>query len=620
MVLRYDNDGLVNTGLPDDEKWIYDAPYYSEIEANTVGDNSLDVGQTWDSEGVKSLSLSFQGHPISDGDYDASGWPTYTIYGRGRDIWGRHDEFYYLSQYPFVGSGSVQTQVLSVENTHDGAKAGVMIREKWTPYSKYAAVFITPGQGVTFQYRDVEDGPSKNITKPGVTAPQYVKLERTISGAFEAKHSANGFVWEDVNAPGQAPILPQIDMGTISDPNIYIGTAVTSHNSNEICKADFNNIIISTPPPNWTYGNIGTNDAEQLYIALSDGVNTDVVEHDDVNAATLTTWQEWNIPITDFTTVNLDAIKKVYIGFGDRDVPVQGGSGAIYVDDIRACPPRCIPALAKPLYDIAQPYDCIVDEKDIRMVIGDWLVEATNPGTGNLVGWWKLDETTGATTAQDSSGHGNHGTLVAMDPASDWITGQIGGALHFDGIDDYVECPNDVSLEITGTAISLAAWVKYEAAGDYSAIAMKASNGEWWDGYGLYADSAVINFYVSDYANRATKSFTADNQWHHVVGTYDGSNVRVYVDGVEGTPFSYTSNISNADHPFEIGRGSHNDYNFSGALDDVRLYNAALTYTDVLGLFGSLSGLGTDLYEDMKINFNDYSLISSKFLDEMLWP
>jgi hypothetical protein len=395
---------------------------------------------------------------------------------------------------------------------------------------------------------------------------------------------------------------------------------VSSVNCSEVCSADFNNVFLDPLPTGWGIGNIGTNDAEQLYVALSDGTNTAVVEHNDANAATLTSWQEWNIKLSDFGGINLDGIKKVYIGLGDRATPALGGSGAIYVDDVRACPPRCIPALGKPLYDIAQPYDCIVDEKDIRMVLGDWLVEATDPGTGNLVGWWKLDDGTGATTAQDSSIYGNHGTLIAMDPASDWITGQIGGALHFDGIDDYVDCPNDVSLEITGTAISLAAWVKYETAGNYSAIAMKTTSDDWADGYGLYADNAVVNFYVTDYGNRATKSFAADDQWHHVVGTYDGSNVRIYVDGVEGTPFSYTGSISNADHSFEIGRGSHNDYNFSGALDDVRLYNAALTDSDVLGLLGSLSGLGTDLYEDLKINFKDYSLVASKFLDELLWP
>ena len=98
--------------------------------------------------------------------------------------------------------------------------------------------------------------------------------------------------------------------------------------------------------------------------------------------------------------------------------------------------------------------------------------------------------------------------------------------------------------------------------------------------------------------------------------------MRVYLDGYEGTPDSFTGSISNTDHPFEIGRGAGNAYNFSGALDDVRLYNVALTHNDVLGLFGSLSGLGTDLFEDedMKINFKDYALIADQYLEEMLWP
>jgi hypothetical protein len=63
-------------------------------------------------------------------------------------------------------------------------------------------------------------------------------------------------------------------------------------------------VYIDPLPPNWIFGNIGTNDPEQLYIALSDGVNTSVVGHNDVNAATLTSWQEWNIKLSDFTTVD----------------------------------------------------------------------------------------------------------------------------------------------------------------------------------------------------------------------------------------------------------------------------------------------------------------------------
>ncbi|MHC4095892.1 MAG: LamG-like jellyroll fold domain-containing protein [Planctomycetota bacterium] len=331
MFLRYDNDGMTYTGLPGDEKPMYPVPYYSEIEANTVGNNSLNIGQNWSATGCTELSLWFQGHPISDGDYDANGWPGYTLIGRGRDIGGRHDEFYFLSQYPFVGNGSIQLQVYDMDNTDPWAKAGVMIREKLTPYSKFAAVFMTPGNGVVFQYRDVEDGPTTSITKPGVSAPQHVRLVRNINDTFEAKHSPSGFVWQDVNAPGNPPVFPEIAMG---ETNLYAGTAVTSHNANQICTVDFNNVLISPLPPNWIFGNIGTNDPEQLYVALYDGVNTSVVEHNDASAATLTSWQEWKIPLTAFTGVDFSNIKKVYIGLGDRDNPVVGGSGTVYIDEI----------------------------------------------------------------------------------------------------------------------------------------------------------------------------------------------------------------------------------------------------------------------------------------------
>ncbi len=653
MVLLYDNDGFTYIGLPGEERWIYDAPYYSEIEANTVGNNSLNVGQTWDSDGAKSLSLSFQGHPISDGYYDASAWPAYTIYGRGRDIWGRHDEFYFLSQYPFTGAGSIQVQILQMDNTDPWAKAGVMIREKWAPYSKFAAVFMTPGNGVSFQYRDSEDGPCTSITKPGITAPQYLKLERTISGAFEAKHSANGFVWEDVNAPGQAPVLPEISMGTISDPNIYVGTAVTSHNANQACAADFNNVIISPLPPNWIYGNIGTNAAEQLYVALSDGVNTDVVEHNDVNAATLTSWQEWNIPLTDFTTVNLDAIKKVYIGFGDRDVPVQGGSGAIYVDDIRACPPRCVPAFAQMIGDIAQPYDCTVDEKDVRVLAGDWLltddfIPATAPGAEGA--HYKFENNT------NDSASVYHGTAYG---SPTYTTGRIDSyAISFDGSDDYVVVQDHPGIEFTGESFSVSLWLK----SDYTAnpkefLVCNGTNGTEFTGasgkrYVLKFDSGQLRFLIDDDVTKTNCNIAYDNyatgEWVHVTALCDrdANELRVYRDGLLDATTSNvtTGDINSPAEPLYIGAKQQEganaasaalapiDHFFQGPLDDVRIYNYALSDGEIAYL-ATDGGAGihlainspADLYKgeapgNQWINFNDYCLIADQYLEKLLWP
>ncbi len=631
MVLRYDNDGTTYTGLPYDEVWRYDAPYFSEIEANTVGPNSLDIGRDWESDGVKSLSLWFQGHPISDGDYDATEWPAYTLSGRGRDIGGRHDEFYFLSQYPFVGDGSVQVQVLRMDNTNPWAKAGVMIREKWTPYSKYAAIFITPSNGVVFQYRDVEDGPTTSITEPGVTVPQYMKLERTISGAFEAKHSANGFVWEDVNAPGSEPITIAIAMG---EPNLYVGSAVTSHNANQICSADFNNMLIYPLPPNWIFGNIGTNSAEQLYVALNDGIHATVVNHPDPNAATLTDWQEWNIPLTDFTDINLNSIEKVYIGLGYRDEFVPGGSGTIYIDDIRACPPRCVPTLAKPLADIAQPYDCIVDEKDLGVLAGDWLmfdelVVTSVPSDVNLVARYQFEG-----NYLDSGVHANHLT----DPCGanpGFGTGVIGSfALSLDGLDDHLVVDG---VGISGTVPrTIACWAKADHTNipDGTVIFGFTTVG---GGNGSHFNIGCLDGGVGANVGGWEETIFSDEQaldWHHYAMSYDGTTIRYYGDGVGMDTEPAKSNdriLTHADR-VHVGKGATQDIYFPGKVDEARIYSVQLSNQEIayLGTNGEPMlhipiPSDADLYKSESpgskwINFRDYALLADKYLEEILWP
>ncbi len=204
--------------------------------------------------------------------------------------------------------------------------------------------------------------------------------------------------------------------------------------------------------------------------------------------------------------------------------------------------------------------------------------------TNGLVGHWKLDESSG-TSAADNAG-ANTGTLSNMS-GSEWTSGQVDGALEFDGSNDYVGCGNGASLKITGTEITMVAWVKWDSNNAWSTIAMKTSSGAWTDGYGLYAHSnSTVNFYVTRYnQNRATAAYAADGLWHHVVGSYDGSNVRIWVDGVEGSPDSYTGSITDSNHAFEIGRGYSNSYNFDGSIDDVRIYNRALSDAEVQTLY-----------------------------------
>jgi len=121
-------------------------------------------------------------------------------------------------------------------------------------------------------------------------------------------------------------------------PDVYIGLCLTSHDINETCTAEFSNVTTSTAVTgNWQSQDIGieSNIGEQLYVVLQDSAgNSAVVKHPDPAATAIGTWTEWNIPLTDFAGVNMQAIKKMTIGVGDRANPQPGSAGDLYIDDI----------------------------------------------------------------------------------------------------------------------------------------------------------------------------------------------------------------------------------------------------------------------------------------------
>jgi hypothetical protein len=142
-------------------------------------------------------------------------------------------------------------------------------------------------------------------------------------------------------------------------------------------------------PQDWTKGTVkaltlyfygaAANAAEQLYVAVEDNAaHVKVVNYPDIGAVQKIGWQEWNIELTQFSAagVNLKAVKKMYIGLGNRTSPKVGGTGTIFIDDIRVYPSRCVPSMLKPDGDIAWPYDCKVGYEDLGILAGEWLFEA----------------------------------------------------------------------------------------------------------------------------------------------------------------------------------------------------------------------------------------------------
>jgi hypothetical protein len=292
----------------------------------------------------------------------------------GADIAGTTDEFRFAFRQ-LSGNGTIEAQVLSVQNTHEWAKAGVMIRESPDPTSRFAGVYITPGMGCRFQLRDATGYRSDTAvtTLAHITAPHWVKLER-IGDTFNAYDS------NDPAAEGWHPLVWNPQTVTMLS-NVYIGLALTSHSADVICEAKFSDVSTTGGVlGQWQVQAIGVNMPanvpEQLYVAVQDsGGQTAVVKHTDLDAVASGTWQPWNIDLAKQVAaagVNLSSVKKMYVGVGDRNASQPGAAGTLYIDDIRLYPPRCLPLLLKPAGDLSGD-DCVVDYTDIEILANEWL-------------------------------------------------------------------------------------------------------------------------------------------------------------------------------------------------------------------------------------------------------
>jgi regulation of enolase protein 1 (concanavalin A-like superfamily) len=301
-------------------------PFYSEAEC------TFSPLLDWTVNGVTDLNIWFRGNPIS---FQDKGDNAYTVSAGGTDIWNNADAFRFAYK-KLNGNGSIIARVDSVVNTNAWAKAGVMIRETLDAGSKNALVAVTPGNGVSFQDRDMTDGASIYTGATGIVAPYWVRLTRT-GNAFKAERSADGKTWTQVGTTDAA-----ITMGA----SVYIGLAVTSHDAALATTAEFSNVATTGGVTGaWQMAAIGSdrqpgNSPDKLYVAIEDSAGKSAVATNPDPAAVLTAaWTEWKIPLSSLTGINLAKVKKLYIGVGDRKNPVADGNGRLYIDDIRVTKP-----------------------------------------------------------------------------------------------------------------------------------------------------------------------------------------------------------------------------------------------------------------------------------------
>lgn len=194
-----------------------------------------------------------------------------------------------------------------------------------------------------------------------------------------------------------------------------------------------------------------------------------------------------------------------------------------------------------------------------------------------LVGWWKLNGNT-----NDSTPYGNNGVNYGATPTTD-RNGVANGAYSFNGSSNYIGLP-DTALPATPTKFTLSAWFK-TSAGAGGIINRYAVTGG--GGYRLTVWNSELLFTVDNgsYYNLYSTSTVNDNKWHNGVATWDGTTMKIYVDGVleasmaGANPTSGGNGISNIG--YNIQAGSY----FNGSISSVRVYSRALSQAEVTALY-----------------------------------
>jgi len=196
------------------------------------------------------------------------------------------------------------------------------------------------------------------------------------------------------------------------------------------------------------------------------------------------------------------------------------------------------------------------------------------------IGWWKFDDRHGTVAKDSSHFNGNNGRLVN---GPEWVEGKRGGALKFNG-NQYVSLGK--IFQGSYKEISIACWIKYRGSGWQVIVARSVWDNP--DGIGLYTDGGSVTFghYPENVRSNAN---VQDNRWHHVVGTIrqSGSDYvySIYVDGKLDNTLTNSMGLAATSNGWDIGERYDGIQSYRGLIDDVRIFDRALTPAEVRKLY-----------------------------------
>ena len=248
-------------------------------------------------------------------------------------------------------------------------------------------------------------------------------------------------------------------------------------------------------------------------------------------------------------------------------------------------PPRAAPAprTTTPTVVANSTYRYRVRATDAAPNLGPYCPIATAttptiPPTASLVAAYSFNEGTGTTVA-DASGTGNVGTIGT----ATWSTlGKNGSALSFNGTTARVTVPDSPTLRLT-SAMTLEAWVFPTAvSSSWRDVIFKGD-----DNYYLMATSANVSrpvaggIFSGSYGEAFGTSALPTNAWAHLAATYDGATLRLFVNGVQVGSKTQTGTLATSSNPLNVGGDTFYNQYFAGRVDDVRIYNRALTLAEI---------------------------------------
>ena len=218
----------------------------------------------------------------------------------------------------------------------------------------------------------------------------------------------------------------------------------------------------------------------------------------------------------------------------------------------------------------------------ISLILAEQCDAKIDPKT--IVGEWHFDEGNGE-KAKDSSKNNYDGVLMN---GPKWVKGKVGKALSFDGEDDFVDM-SDITLD--SLAITITAWIKgpFGGTGDE---AVAYGGGDVKGSFILRTPGGeAIQVWVSNgaaaYFFASQKGTISLEDWIHVAATAEGNEFKIYINGVlkaEGSQAGYE--VANSES-FMVGKTRNRDRSFKGTIDEVALFNVALTEADVKSVFAA---------------------------------